>query len=211
MAEPPHEGTTLPRKDYLKTAFETLEEGIKKDLEDLKDKFDQKTKRAIDDLIKKKPDGVPDDLLSETETTLKALRHDDYHKLTVKEKGDLQRWALRKRLESNTVEELLNMKAKHQSQEDAEAGANGETSMTLDELLVVCGEQKKIAELKQTVFKFLGKEIKLNSLWANIVDTVNKLKSVGDTAASSNQTAGLVWGIFKVLLQVCSARNHWKK
>lgn len=203
MTEPTHEEATVLRKDYLKTAFETLEEGIKKILEDLRDKFDQKTKRAIDDLIGKKPEGVPEDILSETQSTLEAFRHHEYHKLTIQEKGSLQRWALAKRIDSNMVEELSNIKAKQQSQENTEARASNAISMSLDDLLLVCGEQKKIAELKQKVYKFLGKEIQIHSLWANIVDTVNKLKSVGDTAASSNQTAGLVWGIFKVLLQLC--------
>ncbi|RFN48824.1 src like-proteiny-3 domain [Fusarium flagelliforme] len=182
MAEPqpPHEEGTVLRKDYLKTAFESLEEGTKKGLKDLRERFDEKTKKAIDDLIKKKPDGVPKETLSETKNILKALRHHDYQKLTIQEKGNLQRWALKKRLDSNTVEELSNIKAKHQSQGDTEAGANHDISMSLDDLLLVCGDQKKVDELKKKVFKFLGKEINYTP---------------------SGLTAGLVWGIFKVLLQ----------
>ncbi|KAJ4009477.1 hypothetical protein NW752_009068 [Fusarium irregulare] len=201
MAEPTHEEATVLRKDYLKTAFETLEEGIKKNLEDLRDKFDQKTKRAIDDLISKKPDGLPEDTLSGVEIFLKAIRHNDYHRLTIQEKGSLQRWALAKRLDNSTVEGLAHIKVKHQNQEDTEDRATDESPMTLEDMLLVCGEQKRVTDLKRKVFKFLGKEISVNSLWAGMVDTFDKLKLLGDTAASSNQTAGLVWGIFKVLLQ----------
>ena len=101
------------------------------------------------------------------------------------------------------MEGLSNLRAKHQSQCDTQGGAsNNATLVSLDELSLICQERKVIAEQDKNVFTFLGKDLTLSSLWGTVVDKVDKLKSIGDLAASTSETAGLVWGILKVLLQV---------
>ncbi|KAF4963635.1 hypothetical protein FSARC_8369 [Fusarium sarcochroum] len=70
------------------------------------------------------------------------------------------------------------------------------------ELLEICRERQESAEQRQAAHTvtFLGRERTVNELWANVVDGISKLKPAGDAASSAHPTAGLVWGIIKVLL-----------
>ncbi|KAF4450017.1 ankyrin repeat-containing protein [Fusarium austroafricanum] len=197
MSQSSPDQASKPRKDCLTMAFHSLEAGMRKELEDLRNKFDKDTKKAISSLTGKKPD-------RETKDILDSFYEQDYDKLTVTDKGELQRWALTagRRLDSTAVEYLSKLRDKHQSQHNTQRNTSKDaTFVSLDELLLICRERQEIAGQKQWVFTFLGKEFNLNSLWGTVVDSVDKLKSAGDLATSASETAGLVWGIIKVLLQ----------
>ncbi|KAJ3545019.1 hypothetical protein NM208_g2716 [Fusarium decemcellulare] len=188
------DGAGLSNK-YWDRAYENLDNGMKQDLNKLRRRFDEDTKKAIVRLAEKKSD-------PEAKSSLLQLSRGDYCKLNIGEKGEIQQLALtaERRLDAETIKHISRIKHDCQNRRATESDGDDDVS-SASELLQICRERQESAEAKQWKFDFLGKERNLNELWGRVVDGVDKLRPAGDLATSTDHTAGLAWGIVKVLLE----------
>lgn len=183
---------------YWDKAYDNIDDDMKKRLERLRSRFDEDTKNAITKLGKKRSDDA-------TKSSLHQIGNGNYHKLTIKEKGELQRLAstTEKKLNQETIEAIARIKHDHQNRLHPEGSSEIVTGPShLDEVLEMCQERKNLADKGHFMFKFLGQERTLGEVWNKVINGINNFKSTVNIATSTNGTAGLVWGIIKVFLEV---------
>ncbi|KAH0436157.1 hypothetical protein CcaCcLH18_04447 [Colletotrichum camelliae] len=145
------------------------------------------------------------DLDSTSQESLQRLSNkDSYKQLEVSAKCDLQRLAMKPKKElgqdaANRIQHIYENWSQY-------AGAPPNPPLEAERDSAAAEELRKICEHRQSVksehakFTFRGHEYPAEQLWSSTINVLDKFKSFGDLATSSNPAAGTVWGVFKVLL-----------